>query len=136
MQTTHLTSPMELLENRQRQEVAARTDALLREATTDRVLRRALLDDPHTALERRGITVPEGSTIACIEADGPVLILPDFLNEIQELDTEELLGVNGGDGSPSLAALTPLSATSTPMCVGASISAATVILTYIITHDH
>lgn len=114
----------ELEENRQLLDQQRVLEELVGRSAFDRVLRQRLLSEPKTVLAEHGIVFPEGFTVQCIENGyDTTIVLPDAIDEIQELSQDDLLAVNGGAAAASaLSAVTKTLSVTTGACIGASLS--------------
>lgn len=124
--------PTEVLENRELQERQRVLQELVGRSAFDRALRARLLSEPKAVLAEHGITFPEQFTVQCIEnTHDATIVLPDAIDEVQELSTEELMHVNGGGSasataSPAVSKITPLT---TGACVSILVSVAVTVIT-------
>ncbi|MCU0633353.1 MAG: nitrile hydratase subunit alpha [Gemmatimonadaceae bacterium] len=104
-----------------------RLSALVSRTAFDAALRTRMLADPSTVLREHGIDTPDGATIRCMERTADVmLVLPAVVSEPLELSTEDLLGINGGEGSPTASASVS-AVTTSPASFIASMAASLIV---------
>jgi len=93
-------------------------EEVLAKSTIDRVLRQRLLVEPVAVLAEHGLVFPDGFTVKCIENEHDVtVVLPNPLDEMQELSDADLQQVAGGGWTTITYATT-----SSSFCLGVSVS--------------
>jgi hypothetical protein len=103
---------------------------MLARSATDRTFRDLLLNDAHAAFREYNVEIAPGLDVRFIEnkADATI-VLPDPIDNIEELSESELAQLNGGSDSPDLIKLSlAVVEISTMLCAGAVVSGAAIYI--------